>query len=101
MEAYFLPSDYFPGLINLKAPCSPCAYLLLMSFIGYTRNKSTTIILFKKCFLDYHLPVIYYFFLSGYLVHPFCWETYLEWTSSSAAPEPLFNLVRQLYNNFG
>lgn len=28
----------------------------------------------------------------GYLVHPFCWETYLEWTSSSAAPESLFNL---------
>jgi len=37
----------------------------------------------------------------GYLVHPFCWETYLEWTSSSAAPESLFNLVRQIYNNVG
>ncbi|XP_015761803.1 PREDICTED: scm-like with four MBT domains protein 2 [Acropora digitifera] len=66
------------------------SHLLDLDFTN--RNKSATVILFKKCFLDNHLPVIYYYFLSGYLVHPFCWETYLEWTSSSAAPESLFNL---------
>lgn len=28
----------------------------------------------------------------GYLVHPFRWQTYLEWTNSSAVPDSLFNL---------
>ncbi|KAL9959680.1 hypothetical protein ACROYT_G033023 [Oculina patagonica] len=28
----------------------------------------------------------------GYLVHPFHWQTYLEWSNSSAAPDSLFNL---------
>ncbi|KAJ7367447.1 Scm-like with four mbt domains [Desmophyllum pertusum] len=28
----------------------------------------------------------------GYLVHPFQWQTYLQWTNSSAASESLFHL---------
>lgn len=28
----------------------------------------------------------------GYLIHPFSWTTYLEWTNSSAAPDSLFDL---------
>jgi len=31
--------------------------------------------------------------LPGYLVHPFHWPTYLEYSNSSAAPDSLFNLV--------
>ena len=41
------------------------------------------------------------FSLSGYLVHPFHWPTYLEWSNSSAAPDSLFNLVMPAFKYSG